>query len=115
MRHTHDDIPLFIAQGGVSNTTARVMGDSFTMDVPLAPSAKGFNVWALEKETNTGSILELEGKLNMTVEGPFSSQSHRQGPIWLYPEMQVGRRPPSLPLHPGGCTPTQTPLPYGDE
>ena len=27
---------------------------------------KGFNIWALEKEANTGSILELEGKLNVT-------------------------------------------------
>jgi hypothetical protein len=35
MRHTHEDIPLFITQGGVSKTTARVMADSFTMDVPM--------------------------------------------------------------------------------
>ena len=42
MRHTHENIPLFIAQGGVSNTTASVEGDSFTMDVPLGPYAIDF-------------------------------------------------------------------------
>ena len=32
MGHTDPGIPLYIAQGGVSNTTARIMGDVFTMD-----------------------------------------------------------------------------------
>ena len=27
----------------------------------IPPTMKGFNIWALEKEANTGSILELEG------------------------------------------------------
>ena len=31
----------------------------------ISPTMKGFNIWALEKEKNTGSILELEGKLNV--------------------------------------------------
>ena len=31
----------------------------------ISPTMKGFNIWALEKEENTGSILELEGKLNV--------------------------------------------------
>ena len=42
MGHTEEDIPLYIAQGGVSNTTARVMGETFTMDVPLGPYAVDF-------------------------------------------------------------------------
>jgi hypothetical protein len=29
----------------------------------ISPTMKGFNIWALEKEANTGSTLELEGKL----------------------------------------------------
>jgi hypothetical protein len=35
MCHTHPEFPLYIAQGGVSNTSARIMGDSFTMDEVL--------------------------------------------------------------------------------
>ena len=31
----------------------------------ISPTMKGFNIWALEKEANTGSILALEGKLNV--------------------------------------------------
>ena len=31
----------------------------------ISPTMKGFNIWALEKEANTGSILDLEGKLNV--------------------------------------------------
>ena len=39
---TSEDIPLYIAQGGDSNTTARVMGDVYTMEVPLGPYAVDF-------------------------------------------------------------------------
>jgi hypothetical protein len=42
MGHTEEDIPLYIAQGVVSNTTTRVMGEIFTMDVPLGPDAVDF-------------------------------------------------------------------------
>ena len=31
----------------------------------ISPTMEGFNIWALEKEANTGSILKLEGKLNV--------------------------------------------------
>jgi hypothetical protein len=31
----------------------------------IPPTMKGFNICALDKEANTGSILELEGKLNV--------------------------------------------------
>jgi hypothetical protein len=49
----------------------------------ISPTLKGFNVWALEKETNTGSILELEGKLNIP---PYCSlrinnKNHRTHPM----------------------------------
>ena len=39
----------------------------------ISPTLKGFNVWALEKEINTGSILELEGKLNIRPISLFES------------------------------------------
>ena len=39
----------------------------------ISPTLKGFNVWALEKEANTGSILELEGKLNIRPIALFES------------------------------------------
>ena len=39
----------------------------------ISPTLKGFNVWALEKEANTGSILELEGKLNVRPIALFES------------------------------------------
>ena len=42
MGHTHPEIPLYIAQGGVSNTTARIMGEVFTMDEVLGAYAVDF-------------------------------------------------------------------------
>jgi hypothetical protein len=42
MGHTDPGIPLYIAQGGVSNTTARIMGDVFTMDEALGAYAIDF-------------------------------------------------------------------------
>ena len=42
MGHTHSEIPLYIAQGGVSNTTARIMGEVFTMDEVLGAYAVDF-------------------------------------------------------------------------
>ena len=63
MRHTHEDIPLFIAQGGVSNTTARVMGDSFTMDVPLGAYAVDF--LNIPRTITAERLLEVLGDLNL--------------------------------------------------
>jgi hypothetical protein len=67
MRQTHEDIPLFIAQGGVSNTTARVMGDSFTMDAFLGAYAVDFlniprTIWAER-------LLEVLSDLNLNPQG----------------------------------------------
>jgi hypothetical protein len=42
MGHTHPEIPLYISQGGVSNTSARIMGDIFTMDEVLGAYAIDF-------------------------------------------------------------------------
>ena len=42
MGHTDPGIPLYIAQGGVSNTTARIMGNVFTMDEALGAYAIDF-------------------------------------------------------------------------
>ena len=67
MRHTHEDIPLFIAQGGVSNTTARVMGDSFTMDVPLGPYAVDF--LNIPRTVTAERLLEVLGELNLHPQG----------------------------------------------
>ena len=67
MRHTHEDIPLFIAQGGVSNTTARVMGDSFTMDVPLGAYAVDF--LNIPRTITAERLLEVLGDLNLQPQG----------------------------------------------
>ena len=42
MGHTDFEIPLYIAQGGVSNTSARIMGHVFTMDEALGAYAVDF-------------------------------------------------------------------------
>ena len=42
MSHTNSAIPLYIAQGGVSNTSARIMGNIFTMDEILGAYAIDF-------------------------------------------------------------------------
>ena len=39
----------------------------------MYPTLKGFNAWSLEKEADTGSILELEGKLNIRPISLFES------------------------------------------
>jgi hypothetical protein len=63
MRHTHEEIPLFIAQGCVSNTTARVMRDSFTMDVPLGAYAVDF--LNIPRTITAERLLEVLGELNL--------------------------------------------------
>jgi hypothetical protein len=42
MGHTDFEILLYLAQGGVSNTSARIMGDVFTMDEALGAYAIDF-------------------------------------------------------------------------
>jgi hypothetical protein len=42
MGHTHPEMPLYIAQGGVSNTSSRIMGGIFTMGEVLEAHAIDF-------------------------------------------------------------------------
>jgi hypothetical protein len=67
MQHTHEDIPLFIAKGCVSNTTARVMGDSYTMDVPLGAYAVDF--LNIPRTITAERLLEVLGELNLQPQG----------------------------------------------
>ena len=76
MGHTEADIPLYIAQGGCSNTTARVMGDVFT----LGPCAVDFlNIpHTFTTERLLGALvdigLQLQGFRNLSMPEPRFSE-----------------------------------------
>ena len=59
--------PVFIAQGGVSNTTARVMGDSFTMNVPLGPYA--VDLLNIPRTITAERLLEMLAEMNLHPQG----------------------------------------------
>jgi hypothetical protein len=91
MRHTHEEIPLFIAQGCVSNTTARVMEDSFTMDVPLGAYAVEF--LNIPRTITAKRLLEVLGELNLQPQG-FRDVTNGKGaraPIFRvgFPDIQL--------------------------
>jgi hypothetical protein len=55
----------------------------------ISPTMKGFNIWALEKEANTGSILELGGKLNVRPISLFETSIKILERILLYTILQT--------------------------